>query len=199
MVRKDSHKLFWSIKQKHRRVVRKRGRGVVKSYTSCFLLLFVAFRHLLSNIPTRKPDSENCLHITNSPEQATNVLPLPSLSLLKPQTCSHPKLYFSLTKREVTVPSKHQEDAVKRTELSRHWERLFFKAKFWFSTAHVTNESVTHRLHISWAKSDFLLVFSTVKAVLFTTTSLTTDTHCAMGISHTLGGFPKVFFTPPTG
>lgn len=47
-----------------------------------------------------------------------------SLSLLELQTCSHPKLYFSLSRRELTAPSKHLEDAL-RTELSRHCEEVF--------------------------------------------------------------------------
>lgn len=179
-------------------VVRKRGRGVVKIYTSCFLLLFVAYRHLCSNIPTGKPDSENCLHSDKLTWTGYQCLTPFSLSLLKLQTCSHPKLYSSLTRREVTALSKHQKDAVRRTELSSTL-RVFFLGKV----------LIFHCLPHQWVCDTQTAHF--LSKVRFPACSFHGNSEfvfhnqpdhrhrlprqCDMGISHGLGGFPKVCFS----
>lgn len=68
------------------------------------------------------PSQRTAFTVTNPPEQATQCLAPLSLSLLNLQTCSHPKLYFSLTRREAT--------AVRRTELSSTVRVAFFRQSF---------------------------------------------------------------------
>lgn len=157
----------------------------------------MACRHLCRNVPAGKPGLGNCLHSDKLTWAGYQCLCPLSLSLLKFQTCSHLKLCFSLTRREVTAPSKHQEDAVKRTELSGT-VGLFFLAKFWSSTAHPTSEPVTQIAHfLSKVRFPLCSFHGNGGFVSYNQPDYRhrLPRQCHMGISHGLGGLPEVCFS----